>query len=84
MLARRLLEPMRIAGPKSPLVFTSERAAPFSTAGFARMVEWAGKQAKLAFKAHPHKANLRSKPSERYRPARKKDKATRGVRSFVM
>jgi site-specific recombinase XerD len=35
-------------------VFTSERGAPFTTAGFARMVERAGKVAKLAFKAHPH------------------------------
>jgi type 1 fimbriae regulatory protein FimB/type 1 fimbriae regulatory protein FimE len=40
--------------PKSPFVFTSERGAPFSTAGFARMVERAGAEAKLAFKAHPH------------------------------
>ena len=40
--------------PKSPFVFTSERGAPFSTAGFARMVERAGVEAKLAFKAHPH------------------------------
>jgi len=40
--------------PKSPFVFTSERGAPFSTAGFARMIERAGTQAKLGFKAHPH------------------------------
>ena len=40
--------------PKSPFVFTSERGAPFSTAGFARMVERAGAEAKLGFKAHPH------------------------------
>jgi hypothetical protein len=40
--------------PKSPFVFTSEREAPFSTAGFARMVERAGTLAKLSFKAHPH------------------------------
>jgi type 1 fimbriae regulatory protein FimB/type 1 fimbriae regulatory protein FimE len=40
--------------PKSPFVFTSERGAPFSTAGFARMVERAGVEAKLTFKAHPH------------------------------
>jgi integrase len=38
----------------SPFVFTSERGAPFSTAGFARMVERAGSDAKLGFKAHPH------------------------------
>ena len=40
--------------PKSSFVFTSERGAPFSTAGFARMVERAGAEAKLSFKAHPH------------------------------
>ena len=40
--------------PKSPFVFTSERGAPFTTAGFARMVERAGRVAKLSFKAHPH------------------------------
>jgi integrase len=40
--------------PKSPFVFTSERGAPFTTAGFARMVERAGEEAKLGFKTHPH------------------------------
>ena len=40
--------------PKSPFVFTSERGAPFTTAGFARMVERAGTAARLGFKAHPH------------------------------
>jgi integrase len=40
--------------PKSPFVFTSERGSPFSTAGFARMIERTGIEAKLAFKAHPH------------------------------
>ena len=39
---------------KSPFVFTSERGSPFTTAGFARMVERAGIEAKLGFKAHPH------------------------------
>ena len=34
---------------KSPFVFTSERGAPFSTAGFARMKR-AGREAKLAFR----------------------------------
>ena len=29
-------------------------ASPFSTAGFARMVERAGNEAKLSFKPHPH------------------------------
>ena len=40
--------------PRSPYVFTSERAAPFTTAGFGRMVERAGLAAGLGFKAHPH------------------------------
>jgi integrase len=40
--------------PKSSFVFTSERGAPFTTAGFARMTERAGKVAKLSFKVHPH------------------------------
>ena len=40
--------------PKSPFVFTSERGTPFSTAGFARIIERAGVEAKLAFKSHPH------------------------------
>ena len=39
---------------KSPFVFTSERGAPFTTAGFARMMERAGLEAKFAFKPHPH------------------------------
>jgi integrase len=38
----------------SPFVFTSERGAPFTTAGFARMVERVGVEAKLGFKVHPH------------------------------
>ena len=40
--------------PKSPFVFTSERGSPFTTAGFARMVERAGAEAGFDFKAHPH------------------------------
>jgi hypothetical protein len=45
--------------PKSPFVFTSELGAPFTTAGFARMIERAGEAAELDFKAHPHMARLR-------------------------
>jgi site-specific recombinase XerD len=51
---RRLRRLQREQEPKSPFVFTSERGAPFSTAGFARMVERAGAEANLGFKAHPH------------------------------
>jgi integrase len=51
---RALRKLAREQDPKSPFVFTSERGAPFTTAGFARMVERAGEAAKLGFKAHPH------------------------------
>jgi site-specific recombinase XerD len=51
---RALRRLQREQDPPSPFVFTSERGAPFTTAGFARMVERAGRAAKLAFKAHPH------------------------------
>jgi len=51
---RALRRLQREQEPKSPFVFTSERGAPFTTAGFARMVERAGTEAKLGFKAHPH------------------------------
>lgn len=40
--------------PTSPFVFTSERDAPFTTAGFARLIERTGAEASLGFKAHPH------------------------------
>ena len=51
---RMLRRLQREQEPKSPFVFTSERGSPFTTAGFARMVERAGAEAKLEFKAHPH------------------------------
>jgi integrase len=51
---RALRRLQREQEPKSPFVFTSERGPPFGTAGFARMVERAGTEAKLGFKAHPH------------------------------
>jgi integrase len=51
---RALRRLQREQEPKSAFVFTSERGAPFTTAGFARMIERAGEAAKLGFKAHPH------------------------------
>ena len=51
---RALRRLQREQEPRSPFVFTSERAAPFSTAGFARMIERAGGYAKLGLKVHPH------------------------------
>jgi len=51
---RALRRLQREQDPRSPFVFTSERAAPFTTAGFARLVERAGAAARLGFKVHPH------------------------------
>ena len=51
---RALRRLQREQEPRSPFVFTSERGAPFTTAGFARMIERAGTEAKFGFKAHPH------------------------------
>jgi site-specific recombinase XerD len=51
---RALRKLQREQKPKSPFVFTSERASLFTTAGFARMVERTGRGAGLSFKAHPH------------------------------
>ena len=51
---RALRRLQREQEPTSPFVFTSERRAPFSTAGFARMVERAGAAAGLGFPVHTH------------------------------
>jgi len=50
---RALRRLKRESAAHSDFVFVSERKAPFSTAGFARLVERAGKEAGLPFKAHP-------------------------------
>ena len=39
---------------KSPFVFVSERGAPFSVAGLAKLVERAGIEAGMPFKVHSH------------------------------
>jgi integrase len=51
---RALRRLQREQEPRSPFLFISERGAPFTTAGFARMIERAAIEAKLGFKAHPH------------------------------
>jgi len=50
----RALRRLQRESPQSPFLFVSERGAPFTPAGFAKMVERAGIAAKLEFKAHPH------------------------------
>jgi site-specific recombinase XerD len=50
----RALRRLQRESPKSEFVFVSERGAPFSAAGFAKMVERAGGEAGFKLKAHPH------------------------------
>jgi type 1 fimbriae regulatory protein FimB/type 1 fimbriae regulatory protein FimE len=50
----RALRKLQRDSPTSSFVFVSERGSPFSTAGFAKMVERAGGAAGFDFKAHPH------------------------------
>jgi type 1 fimbriae regulatory protein FimB/type 1 fimbriae regulatory protein FimE len=50
----RALRKLQRESEPSRFVFVSERGSPFSTAGFARMVERVGEEAKLGIKVHPH------------------------------
>jgi site-specific recombinase XerD len=50
----RALRRLQREAPSSPFIFVSERGAPFSTAGFARMIDRAADAAGLDIKAHPH------------------------------
>jgi type 1 fimbriae regulatory protein FimB/type 1 fimbriae regulatory protein FimE len=50
----RALRKLQRLSPVSPFVFVSEREAPFSTAGFARMLGRAADTAALEIKVHPH------------------------------
>ena len=38
----------------SPFIFVSERGAPFTTSGLAKLIERAGIEAGMPFKCHPH------------------------------
>src|ERR1043166_414227 len=49
----RALRRLQRESPSSLFVFLSERGAPFTTAGFARMIERAAAAARLGLKAHP-------------------------------
>jgi integrase len=50
----RALRRLERESAASPFVFVSERGTPFTTAGFARMMERAGIAAGLGLKVHPH------------------------------
>jgi integrase len=50
----RALRRLRKDDPHGEFVFVSERKSPFSTAGFAKMIERLGVEAGFAFKVHPH------------------------------
>ena len=56
---RALRRLQREQEPKSPFVFTSERGAPFSTAGFARMVERVGARGEAWLQSTPPHAQTR-------------------------
>ena len=51
---RALRRLQREQDPKSPFAFVSERGSPFTTAGFARLLERAGEAAGIGLKVHPH------------------------------
>jgi site-specific recombinase XerD len=53
-LEMRALRRLQRESEPAPFVFVSERRAPFTTAGFARMMERAAKAADLKLKVHPH------------------------------
>ena len=51
---RALRRLQREQDPKSAFVFTTERGSPFSTSGFAKLIERAGELAGLGFPVHAH------------------------------
>ncbi len=51
---RALRQLQREQDPPSSFVFVTERGAPFTAAGFARMMERAGEAADIGLKVHPH------------------------------
>jgi site-specific recombinase XerD len=53
-LELRALRRLKREQDPSPFVFTSERGDPFSTEGFARLLQRTGKAAGLTIKVHPH------------------------------
>ena len=53
-LEMRALRKLQRECEASPFVFVSERGAPFSTAGFARMLERVAEAARVEIKVHPH------------------------------
>jgi site-specific recombinase XerD len=53
-LEMRALRKLQREAKASPFVFVSERGTPFSTAGFARMLERAAESGRLKLKVHPH------------------------------
>ena len=50
----RALRRLQRESKASPFVFVSERSAPFTTAGFSRMIQRAAVAAGIGLKAHPH------------------------------
>jgi integrase len=53
-LEMRAVRRLQRESETSPFVFVSERGAPFTTAGFARMLQRAARATVLTLKVHPH------------------------------
>ncbi len=53
-LELRALRKLQRESTKNPFIFVSERGTPFTTAGFARLLERAAEKANLEIKVHPH------------------------------
>jgi integrase len=67
---RALRRLQRDQEPRSPFVFTSERGAPFTTAGFARMIERAGHGGQARVQGAPAHAQARLRLHARQQGAR--------------
>jgi len=50
----KIYEVVKSCVPVSPFIFTSERGAPFTPAGFRKLVARLGVAAKFKFPVHPH------------------------------
>jgi len=50
----RALRRLKREADNTEYVFVSERASPFTTAGFAKLIERAGLEAEFKFGTHPH------------------------------
>jgi integrase len=65
-LELRALRKLQRESTKNPFIFVSERGTPFTTAGFARLLERAAEKAEIEIKVHPHMACVRLQAGKRW------------------